>query len=69
MLLERPVTSELVCTCRVQPVWSRGHDNVRLPPLAENRILVGLAFTPDTGGTPPLVSLIEPSIFRLLAHT
>ncbi len=40
-----PTVTLLVCAWSVQPVWSSGHESVRLPPEAENVMLVGLALT------------------------
>ena len=37
---KRPVLRLLVCACRIHPMWSAGHERVRLLPLMLNVILV-----------------------------
>ena len=37
---ERPVLRLLVCACKIHPMWSAGHESVRLLPLMPNVILV-----------------------------
>src|ERR1700743_3542734 len=61
-LVPRPTLSALVCACNLQPVWSAGQDNVRLPPLTAVTILVGFVFT--TGAEP--VMRRNPSVVSVL---
>ena len=63
-LVLRPTFEELVCTCKVQPVWSAGHCKTSVPPLTVAVILVGLMFTVGNGTT-----AMEPSIARRLVQT
>ena len=40
-----PVVSELVCTCKDQPMWSAGQDKFKFPPDTLRVIFVGLVLT------------------------